>query len=59
MPIIAFIGNFKNIESLAAGPFTYGKLIASVLNFVIISAVLFIMVKAINRTKEVIIKDKE
>lgn len=58
MPIIAFIGNFKNIESLAAGPFTYGKLIASVLNFVIISAVLFIMVKAINRTKEVIIKDK-
>jgi large-conductance mechanosensitive channel len=44
---------------LAAGPFTYGKLIASVLNFVIISAVLFIMVKAINRTKEVIIKDKE
>ncbi|MFN4914547.1 MAG: large conductance mechanosensitive channel protein MscL [Sphingomonadales bacterium] len=59
MPIIAFIGNFKNIEALAAGPFTYGKLIASVLNFVIISAVLFIMVKAINRTKEVIIKDKE
>ncbi len=59
MPIIAFIGGFKKIESLAAGPFTYGKLIASVLNFIIISAVLFIMVKAINRTKEVIIKEKE
>jgi large conductance mechanosensitive channel len=59
MPIIAFIGNFKNIESLAAGPFTYGKLIAAVLNFIIISAVLFIMVKAINRTKEVVSKEKE
>ena len=54
MPIIAFIGGFNKIESLAAGPFTYGKLIAAVLNFLIISFVLFIVVKAINRAKEVV-----
>ncbi len=58
MPIIAFIGGFNKIESLAAGPFTYGKLIAAVLNFLIISFVLFIVVKAINRAKEVVKLDK-
>jgi large conductance mechanosensitive channel len=58
MPIIAFIGGFNKIESLAAGPFTYGKLIAAVLNFLIISLVLFIVVKAINRAKEVVKLDK-
>ena len=58
MPIIAFIGGFNKIESLAAGPFTYGKLIAALLNFLIISFVLFIVVKAINRAKEVVKLDK-
>lgn len=57
MPIIVLIGGFEKIESLEAGPFTYGKLIASTLNFIIISMVLFIIVKAINRTKEVITKE--
>lgn len=59
MPIIAFIGRFKKIESQAARPFTCGKLIASILNFIIISSLLFIMVKAINRTRNVISQEKE
>lgn len=51
MPIIAMVGGFDNIEKLAAGPFTYGKLLAAVLNFLIIAMVLFIMVKAMNKAK--------
>jgi large conductance mechanosensitive channel len=51
MPIIAMIGGFDKIENLAAGPFTYGKLLAAVLNFLIIAMVLFIMVKAMNKAK--------
>ncbi len=52
MPIIAFAGGFENIESLKIGPFTYGKLIAASLNFLIIAIVLFLIIKAMNRAKE-------
>lgn len=51
MPIITTLGGFEKIEELAAGPFTYGKLIAAILNFLIIALVLFTMVKAMNRAK--------
>ncbi|MBC7424959.1 MAG: large conductance mechanosensitive channel protein MscL [Bacteroidia bacterium] len=51
MPIIATIGGFSSIESLHVGPFTYGKLIAATLNFIIIAIVLFMMIKAMNRIK--------
>ncbi len=52
MPIIAFAGGFKDIESLKAGPFTYGKLISASLNFLIVAFVLFMIIKAMNRAKE-------
>lgn len=51
MPVIAFAGGFENIESLKAGPFTYGKLIAATLNFFIIAIVLFLIIKAMNNAK--------
>lgn len=53
MPVIAMLGGFENIESLATGPFTYGKLLAAVLNFLLIAVVLFIIVKAMNKAKSI------
>ncbi|MEZ4804529.1 MAG: large conductance mechanosensitive channel protein MscL [Bacteroidia bacterium] len=52
MPIIAMIGGFENIQELKAGPFTYGKLIAATINFLLIAIVLFMIIKAINKTKK-------
>ena len=57
MPIIAQIGGFDSIEKLSYGPFTYGKLLAAILNFLLIALVLFMMVKAMNRAKEVAKRD--
>jgi large conductance mechanosensitive channel len=57
MPVIAMLGGFEKIEELAAGPFTYGKLLGAVINFLLIAIVLFIMIKAMNRTKTIVSKD--
>jgi large-conductance mechanosensitive channel len=51
MPIIALVGGFDKIEDLKAGPFTYGKLLAAGINFVLIAMVLFGIVKIMNKTK--------
>jgi len=56
MPIIAFAGNMENIGELKLGPFTYGKLMAASINFIIIAFVLFMIIKLMNRTKEKVIK---
>jgi large conductance mechanosensitive channel len=58
MPIIAYMGKLENIEKLHAGPFTYGKLIAAILNFLLIAMVLFTIVKAVNRTKKLVVTEK-
>lgn len=52
MPLIAFIGDMKNVEELRAGPFTYGKFIGATLNFLIVAFVLFMIIKVMNRAKE-------
>lgn len=52
MPVIALIGGFEKIEDLKAGPFTYGKLVASSINFLLIALVLFSIVKIMNKAKE-------
>jgi large conductance mechanosensitive channel len=52
MPIIALVGGFEKTEDLKAGPFTYGKLIASSINFLLIALVLFSIVKLLNKAKE-------
>jgi large conductance mechanosensitive channel len=51
MPVIALIGGFNKIEDLKAGPFTYGKLLASGINFLLIALVLFSIVKTMNKAK--------
>jgi large conductance mechanosensitive channel len=56
MPIIAMAGGFDNIEKLSAGPFTYGKLLAAILNFLLIALVLFMIIKAINKSKTIAAK---
>lgn len=53
MPVIAMLGKMDSIEKLKEGPFTYGKLIAASLNFLIVAFVLFMIIKAMNRAKEV------
>jgi hypothetical protein len=35
--LIAILGGFKEIEDLKAGPFNYGKIIAAILHFFVIS----------------------
>ena len=52
MPVIALVGGFNKIEDLKAGPFTYGKLLASGINFLLIALVLFSIVKVMNKAKE-------
>ncbi|MBS3914528.1 MAG: large conductance mechanosensitive channel protein MscL [Bacteroidetes bacterium] len=53
MPIVAAVGGFEKIEELAYRQFTYGKLLAAILNFLIVAMVLFIMIKAMNRAKSI------
>ncbi len=57
MPIIAMIMKFDKIEQLTQGPFTYGKLIAAVLNFLLVALVLFMIIKAMNRAKAIANKE--
>lgn len=57
MPIIAMLGDFDDIEKLKYGAFTYGKLIAATLNFVLVAFVLFMIIKAMNRAKKITAKD--
>jgi large conductance mechanosensitive channel len=51
MPVIAYIAEFDEIAELKAGPFTYGKFLAASIKFILIAFVLFIIVKAMNKTK--------
>jgi len=57
MPIIATLMNLDNIEKLAAGPFTYGKLLAAIIYFLLVALVLFMIIKAMNEAKSVTGKD--
>lgn len=52
MPVIAVIGDMKNVEDLKVGPFTYGKFVGATINFLIVAFVLFMIIKVMNRTKE-------
>lgn len=49
MPIIALMGGFEQISDLKAGPFNYGKIIASTLNFLFVAIVAFSIIKVINK----------
>jgi large conductance mechanosensitive channel len=58
MPLIALVGGWAKLDDLRMGPFNYGKLIANVLHFFIVAFVLFLVVKAMNKAKTIIVKDE-
>jgi large conductance mechanosensitive channel len=58
MPLIAVVGGWAKLDDLRFGPFNYGKLIANILHFLIVAFVLFLVVKALNRAKEIIVKEE-
>jgi len=58
MPLIAAVGGWAKLDDLRFGPFNYGKLIANILHFLIVAFVLFLVVKALNRAKEIIVKEE-
>ena len=58
MPLIALVGGWSKLDDLRVGPFNYGKLFASILHFLIVAFVLFLVVKAMNRAKEIIEKEE-
>lgn len=43
--------NVENIKELAWGPMKYGSFLASVINFVIVGFVLFILIKLVNKAQ--------
>ena len=57
MPLIALLGGWAKLDDLRFGPFNYGKLIANILHFLIVAFVLFLVVKALNRANEIIVKE--
>ena len=59
MPLIALVGGWAKLDDLRMGPFNYGKLIANVLHFFIVAFVLFLVVKAMNKAKTIIVQDDE
>lgn len=52
MPAIAAIGGAPDFKSLAAGPIKYGAFLQTVVDFVIVAACLFAVIKAINTAKQ-------
>ena len=58
MPLIALLGGWAKLDDLRLGPFNYGKLVANILHFLIVAFVLFLVVKALNKTKKIIVIDE-
>jgi len=58
MPLIALLGGWAKLDDLRLGPFNYGKLVANILHFLIVAFVLFLVVKALNKAKKIIVKDE-
>jgi large conductance mechanosensitive channel len=52
MPIIGLIGGAPDFKALAAGPVKYGMFIQTVVDFAIIAACLFAVIKALNTAKK-------
>ncbi len=52
MPIIAALGGVDDIAEWTLGPIFIGKLLAAIINFLIIAFVLFLIIKGLNRAKK-------
>jgi len=52
MPIIGLLGGAPDFKALAAGPVKYGIFIQTVVDFLIVAACLFAVIKAMNMAKK-------
>jgi len=52
MPIIGLVGGSPDFKGLAAGPVKYGQFIQNVVDFLIVAASLFVVIKAINMARK-------
>ena len=52
MPIIGLLGGAPDFKALAAGPVKYGIFIQTVVDFLIVAACLFLVIKAMNTAKK-------
>ena len=52
MPTIGLLGGAPDFKALAAGPIKYGAFIQTVVDFLIIAACLFLVIKLINEAKK-------
>ena len=52
MPAIAAVGGQPNFTGLVLGPIKYGSFIQTVVNFLIVAACLFAVIKAMNMAKK-------
>lgn len=63
MPLIAAVGGAPNVEGMAfvlnGTPIQYGLFLQAVLNFLIVGAVLFFLVKGINKASALASRKKE
>ncbi len=52
MPVIGLLGGAPDFKTLAAGPVKYGLFVQTVVDFVIVAACLFAVIKAMNMAKK-------
>ena len=52
MPVIGLMGGAPDFKTLAAGPVKYGMFLQTVVDFLIIAACLFAVIKAMNMAKK-------
>lgn len=52
MPVIGLLGGAPDFKALAAGPVKYGLFVQTVVDFLIVAACLFVVIKAINIAKK-------
>ncbi|MCA0921325.1 large conductance mechanosensitive channel protein MscL [Pseudooceanicola nanhaiensis] len=55
-------GDYASLEAAreaGAGVFAYGSFLMAVINFLIVAFVVFMLVKAVNRAKDTVIKEEE
>jgi large conductance mechanosensitive channel len=52
MPFIGLLGGAPDFKGLSLGPIMYGSFIQTVVDFLIIAACLFLVIKAINKAKK-------
>ena len=63
MPIIGVIGGGHGVDELSikvgSAVIAYGKFISAIINFLLIALVLFMIIKAMNKARSIVVKEEE